>query len=69
MSPRTACHRIHFPAAVVGLAVLVSFTCAHAAEENWTTVDAEASELGGGNHEKFNTGALRARATERLPKR
>ncbi len=66
MSPRTACHQIHFPAAVLGLAVLVSFTCAHADEYDWRTVDAAASELGGGNHEKFNTGALRARATERL---
>ena len=45
MSPRTACHRIQFPAAVLGLVVLVSFTCAHAAEQYWTTVDAERQEV------------------------
>ena len=55
MSPKTVCHRIHFPAAVLGLAVLGSFTCAHAAEEDWTT--------GGRNHEKLNTVGLRVRVT------
>ena len=45
MSPRTTCHRIHFSAAVLGLAVLVSFTCAHAAQQDWTTVDAERQEV------------------------
>ncbi len=45
MSPMIANHRIQFPAAVLGLAVLVSFNCAHAAEQDWTTVDAERQEV------------------------
>lgn len=45
MPPLIACHRTQFPAAVLGLAVLVSFTCAHAAEQDWTTVDADRQEV------------------------
>lgn len=45
MSPMIACHRIHFPAAVLGLAVLVSFTYARADVDGWRLVDADRQEV------------------------